>query len=75
MNNPVPPEQGIMMEPHKLDAVSLTAGVIFLVVGIGHLLGFNLLRFWDRLDALLPVLLIVAGAALLLRVLRRTREP
>jgi hypothetical protein len=63
------------MQPHKLDVVSLTAGVIFLVAGIGHLLGFNLLHMWQGIDALLPVLLIIAGAALLLRVLRRTREP
>jgi hypothetical protein len=63
------------MQPHKLDVVSLTTGVIFLVVGIGHLLGFDPLRMWRGIDALLPVLLIVAGTVLLLRVLRRTREP
>jgi len=63
------------MKPHKLDVVSLTAGVIFLVVGIGYLLGFNLLSMWQGIDALLPVLLIVAGTVLLLRVLRRSREP
>ena len=63
------------MERHRLDVVSLIAGVIFLVAGIGHLLGFNLLRMWQGLDALLPVLLIIAGALLLLRVLRRPRQP
>jgi hypothetical protein len=62
------------MEPHELDAVSLIAGLIFVATGIGHLLGLNLLRIWSSLGGLLPVLLIIVGAVLLLRVLRRARD-
>lgn len=62
------------MEPHKLDVVSLIAGLIFLATGVGHLLGVNMWRIWPDFDALLPIALIVVGTVLLLRVLRRTRE-
>jgi hypothetical protein len=62
------------MQPHKLDFVSLVSGLIFVAIGVGHLLGVNLWGLWQDLDALLPILVIIAGAALLLRVLRRTRE-
>lgn len=62
------------MEPHKLDVVSLIAGLIFLATGVGHLLGFNVWRMWQGVEALLPILLIIAGAVLLLRVRRRTRD-
>jgi hypothetical protein len=62
------------MEPHELDILSLTAGLIFLATGIGHLLGFNLTRLWSGLDGLFPVVLIIVGAVLLLRVLRRAND-
>jgi hypothetical protein len=62
------------MEPHKLDTVSLITGLIFLVTGIGHLLGFNLMRLWSGLGGLLPLVLIIGGGVLLLRVLRRAND-
>ena len=62
------------MEPHELDTVSLIAGLIFVATGIGHLLGLNLFLIWSSLGGLLPVLLIIGGAVLLLRVLRRARD-
>jgi hypothetical protein len=62
------------MEPHELDIMSLIAGLIFLATGVGHLLGFNLTRLWSGLDGLLPVVLIIVGGVLLLRVLRRAND-
>jgi hypothetical protein len=62
------------MEPHELDTMSLIAGLIFLATGVGHLLGFNLTRLWSGLDGLLPVVLIIVGGVLLLRVLRRAND-
>jgi len=62
------------MEPHELDVISLVAGLIFLATGIGHLLGLNLTGLWSDLGGLLPVVLIVGGGALLVRVLRRAKD-
>jgi hypothetical protein len=62
------------MEPHQLDVVSLIAGLIFLATGIGHLLGLNFFRMWTDLGGLLPVLLIVGGGLLLIRVVRHARD-
>lgn len=62
------------MQPHKLDPVSLISGLIFLAVGVGHLLGLNVWRMWGGVDVLLPILLIIIGAALLLRARRRPRD-
>lgn len=62
------------MEPHELDVVSLIAGLIFLAAGIGHLLGLNLTHLWSDLGRLLPVVLIIGGGVLLLRVIRRTKN-
>jgi hypothetical protein len=62
------------MEPHELDLVSLIAGLIFLATGIGHLLGLNVTRLWSDLGGLLPIVLIIGGGALLLRVLRHARN-
>jgi hypothetical protein len=62
------------MEPHELDIMSLIAGLIFLATGVGHLLGFNLTRLWSGLDGLFPIVLIIVGGVLLLRVLRRAND-
>ncbi|HSK90971.1 MAG TPA: hypothetical protein VK875_06640 [Euzebyales bacterium] len=61
------------MERHRLDVVSLVAGLIFLAVGIGHLLGINLLRL-SLLVGLWPLLLIVGGGLLLAQVVRRPSD-
>lgn len=58
------------MHPHRLDPVSLIAGLVFVLVGITHLLGgslatwFGVLRIW-------PLVLVAAGVAVLAGVLRR----
>lgn len=62
------------MEPHELDALSLIAGLIFFATGIGHLLGLNVTRLWLDLAGLLPIVLIIGGGVLLVRVLRRARD-
>jgi hypothetical protein len=60
------------MDPHELDVASLAAGLIFLAIGVGHLLGLNLTHLWPGLGRLVPLLVIIGGAVLLLRVARRT---
>jgi hypothetical protein len=62
------------MEPHELDTVSLAAGLIFLALGLSHLLGLNVTQIWPTLGRLVPLLVIIGGAVLLLRVLRRTND-
>ena len=62
------------MEPHELDVVSLVTGLIFLAAGIGHLFGLNVTRVWSDLGGLLPIVLIVGGGALLVRVLRHAKD-
>lgn len=61
------------MERHRLDIVSLVAGLVFLAVGIGHLLGINLLRL-SLLVGLWPLLLIIGGGLLLAQVVRRPSD-
>lgn len=60
------------MEPHELDVVSLTTGLLFIAVGIGHLAGLNITDL--ALSGLWPVLLIIGGGILLVQVTRRARN-
>ena len=61
------------MEPHELDVVSLIAGLLFVAIGIGHLAGVHITGL--AFSGLLPLLLIVAGAILLVRATRsRTHD-
>ena len=60
------------MRPHELDVVSLAAGLVFLAVGLGHLLGIDFAGLPFR--GLWPLLLIVGGGILLIRVVRRPRD-
>ena len=60
------------MRPHELDAVSLIAGLVFLAVGLGHLLGIDVADLPFR--GLWPLLLIVGGGILLIRAARRPRD-
>jgi hypothetical protein len=60
------------MEPHELDAVSLIAGLVFLGIGIGHLAGLNIADL--AVSGLWPMLLIIGGGILLVRVTRRARD-
>lgn len=61
------------MKPHELDFISLAAGLIFVAIGIGHLLGFNATSLWGLVSGLWPVLIIIGGVALL-RMARRTND-
>ena len=60
------------MHPHRLDVLSLVAGLLFLGIGGAHLLGGALdwlvvLRVW-------PLLLVAAGIAVLVGILRRPSD-
>ena len=60
------------MEPHELDVISLTAGIIFLVLGMAHMIGIDVTRM--AFHRLWPMLLIVGGGVLLVGVIRRARD-
>lgn len=60
------------MYPHELDSVSLIAGLTFLAIGIGHLIGLNI--FDLAFSGIWPVLAILAGGILLVRAARATRR-
>lgn len=62
------------MQPHRLDPLSLIAGLVFVTIGVGSLLSgptatgwLTALRFW-------PVLLVAAGIVVLVRMARRTDD-
>lgn len=61
------------MHSHRLDPLSLIAGVVFVLIGIGQLVGGVALG-WLTLARLWPVLLVGAGVAVLFGLLRRTDE-
>lgn len=61
------------MEPHELDLISLVAGLIFIAIGAGQLLGVDTLDMLGGVGRLWPLLIIFAGVAML-AVARRTRR-
>ncbi|CAN5892462.1 hypothetical protein BH23ACT10_BH23ACT10_21420 [soil metagenome] len=63
------------MTPHRLDPVSLVFGVVFVFVGMAHLLGVNVLTGWATLLSAWPILLVAAGAAVIIGIVRSARNP
>ena len=59
------------MERHKLDLLSLIGGLLFVVLGIGQLLGLSIAEVSLNLSWMWPLLLIIGGLALLRGILRR----
>lgn len=62
------------MTPHRLDLVSLVAGSVFLITGMAHLLGIDLITSWGAVVRAWPLLLVAAGVAVLVGILRTTRD-
>jgi hypothetical protein len=58
------------MNAHRLDLVSMIAGVVFVVVGMGHLLGLDVVSGWSTLLRAWPILLVAGGVAVLIGILR-----
>lgn len=61
------------MQPHRLDTVSLIAGVIFAGIGAAYLFGFNLASRWALVARSWPLLLVAVGVVVLLSA-RRTPD-
>jgi hypothetical protein len=59
------------MERHRLDLLSLLAGLLFLAVGLGNLLASPVAAVWLSISYLWPILLVLAGLAVLAGVIRR----
>lgn len=62
------------MHPHRLDALSLVTGLLFVAIGGATLLGSSALG-WLAILRVWPVLMVAAGVAVLIRILRSPREP
>lgn len=60
------------MHPHQLDVVSLVAGLVFVAIGIGHMIGLNITDV--AFSGIWPVLAILGGGILLVRSSRRARD-
>lgn len=60
------------MHPHELDVISLVAGIAFIAIGLGHIIGLNIFNL--AFSGLWPVLAIVIGGILLMRVSRRASD-
>ena len=58
------------MNAHRIDPVSLIAGLLFVVVGMGHLLGVDVVAGWGTLLRAWPILLVAGGVAVLIGILR-----
>jgi hypothetical protein len=58
------------MQPHRLDVLSLVAGLVFVAIGGGHLLGGASVLNWLVVLRAWPVLLVAAGIAVLVGILR-----
>jgi hypothetical protein len=59
------------MRPHRLDPVSLIAGLLFIVIGGANLIGGTGIVNWLGVLRIWPLLLVGAGIAVLLGILRR----
>lgn len=62
------------MQPHRLDVISLIAGLVFVVIGAGYLLGVDLISRWSLVTRAWPLLLVAAGVALLIGARRTTDD-
>jgi hypothetical protein len=61
------------MHPHRLDPLSLIAGLVFVAVGAGHLFGFNVAS-WGLVARAWPLLLVIVGVAILISARRTTHD-
>jgi hypothetical protein len=62
------------MERHRLDLLSLLAGLLFLAVGLGNLFAGPVAAVWLSISRLWPILLVLAGLAVLAGVIRRAGD-
>lgn len=62
------------MTPHRLDLVSLIAGMVFVITGMAHLLGIDLITNWGAVARAWPIVLVAAGVAVLIGILRTARD-
>ncbi|HEX6256391.1 MAG TPA: hypothetical protein VFZ70_11350 [Euzebyales bacterium] len=62
------------MERHRLDLLSLLAGLLFLALGLGHLLAGPAAAIWLSITRLWPILLVGAGVAVLAGIIRRADD-
>jgi ABC-type antimicrobial peptide transport system permease subunit len=62
------------MERHRLDLLSLLAGLLFLAVGLGNLLAGPAAAVWLSITRLWPMLLVVTGIAVLAGIVRRADD-
>ncbi len=58
------------MQPHRLDVLSLVAGLLFVAIGGAYLLGGASVLNWLAVLRAWPLLLVAAGIAVLLGVRR-----
>lgn len=58
------------MQPHRLDVLSLVAGLLFVAVGGAHLLGGPDALSWLVVLRAWPALLVAAGIVVLVGILR-----
>lgn len=62
------------MERHRLDPLSLVAGLAFVVAGGAQLLGANVTNAWLAVARAWPLLLVIAGLVVLVRAARPTDD-
>lgn len=62
------------MQPHRLDVVSLATGLLFVAIGGAHLLGGANMLDWLVVLRAWPLLLVAAGIAVLVGILRNPRD-
>ncbi len=62
------------MDRHRFDLLSFIAGIVFVIVGAAHLTGFDVTSAWVALVRAWPVLLLVAGVAVLAGAVRTTDD-
>ena len=62
------------MNRHQLDPVSLIFGVVFVVFGMAQLVGINIVTEWATLLSIWPILLVAAGVAVLVSIVRSARD-
>jgi hypothetical protein len=58
------------MQPHRLDVLSLVTGLLFVAIGGTHLLGGGSVLDWLVVLRAWPLLLVIAGVAVLVGILR-----
>lgn len=62
------------MQSHRLDVLSLLAGLLFVGIGGAHLLGVPGVLDWFAVLRAWPLLLVLAGIAVLVGILRNPTD-